>query len=183
MRFILFSCFAAVIVFLSAGCATVREEPPADFGHVKLKRPKNVVYEQISTRGCELQTPREVRAIAGTRQTIDVLLHNNSKREIFIKEWYMTDNYNFSIFYRRLPADRPLDPKTPYQKYTVRIPAKPLPKHAELRLMPGNRAMLAVDLPFVEQLAPGENAIFEVFVATSLHTFKISSKTFMVYTR
>ena len=33
------------------------------------------------------------------------------------------------------------------------------------------------------ELAPGENAIYEVFIATSLKTFKIRSKIFLLYAR
>ena len=63
----------------------------------------------------------------------------------------------------------------------MRIPAKPLPRHAELRLLPGNRAGLTVALPFIGELNPGEKAIFEVYIATSLNTFKIKSDIFTVY--
>jgi hypothetical protein len=179
--FFVFSATAAIL--LSAGCASQVEEIPEDYGHIKFKRPEKVVYEQISTKGMELAVPAEVHALAGTRQTIDVQLINRSKRKVVIKEWYMLDNYNFSIFYRKMPADKPLDPSVPFKEYTVRIPLKPLPKHAELQLLPNNRAVLTVDLPFVGELNPGENAAFEVYVATSLKTFKIKSKSFMLYAR
>lgn len=172
---------AAAALFLAAGCASQVEQVPEDYGHVKFKRPDKVVYEQISTAGCELKTPLEVHAVSGTAQTVDVQLINHSRRKIIIKEWYMLDQYNFSVFYRRLPEDRPVDPKTPFKNYTVRIPAKPLPRHAELRLLPGNRAGLTVALPFIGELNPGEKAIFEVYIATSLNTFKIKSDIFTVY--
>lgn len=177
----IFSATAALL--FSAGCSSSPQKPPEDYGHVKFKRPARVVYEQISSAGCELKTPLEVQAVAGTSHTIDIQLINHSRREIVIKEWYMIDQYNFSVFYRRLPADRPIDPKTPFKNYTVRIPVKPLPHHAELRLLPSNRAALTISLPFIGELDPGETAAFEVYIATSLNTFKIKSPRFMVYAR
>ena len=179
----IFMFSAAAIVLLAAGCASQKEALSEDFGHVKFKRPDKVVYEKIPSSGCELKVPLDVQAVSGTSQLIDVHLINQSRRAVVIKEWYMNDQYNFTVFYRRLPDDKPLDPKTPFKKYAVRIPAKPLPRHAELRLMPANRAVLTVALPFVGELNPGENAAFEVYIATSLNTFKIKSETFMVYAR
>ena len=179
--FFVFSAAAAVL--LSAGCASQVEEIPENYGHIKFKRPEKVVYEQISALGMNLSAPKEVHAVAGTKHTIDLQLINRSKRKVVIKEWYMLDHYNFSIFYRKMPADRPLDSSVPFKEYTVRIPLKPLPQHAELQLMPNNRAVLTIDLPFVGELNPGENAAFETYVATSLKTFKIKSNTFMVYAR
>lgn len=178
---ILRGCTCALALLISAGCASKVENVAEQEAPLKFKRPEKVVYKQIPTQGCELTTPLEVQAVAGTSQLIDVQLINHTRRAIEIDEWYMIDQYNFSVFYRRLPSDKPLDPATPYKNYTVRIPAKPLPRHAELKLMPGNRAVLTLALPFVGELNPGETAAFEVYVATSLKTFKIKSKPFMVY--
>ena len=168
---------------LFCGCSTVEEVPDEDFGHVKFKRPDKVVYEQISSRECELIVPEEVQATAGTPCEIEVQLVNHGRKEIVIKEWYMIDQYNFAVFYRKVPSDRPLDPKTPFKKYAVRIPAKPLPNHSELRINPHNRAMLTVTLPFTGDLNPGENGVYEVVVTTALNTFKIRSRKFMLYAR
>lgn len=179
----IFMFSAAAIALLVAGCASQKEAVSEDFGHVKFKRPDKVTYEQIPSSGCELKVPLEVQATAGTSQLINVHLINHSRRAIVIKEWYMNDQYNFTVFYRRLPAGKPLDPKTPFQKYAVRIPAKPLPRHSGLHLMPSNQAVLTVALPFVGELNPGEMAAFEAYIATSLNTFKIKSETFMVYAR
>ena len=167
-------------VILLAGCTTVQEEP-AEPGPIKFKRPDKIVYQQIPSAGCELQVPQDVKAVAGNQCNIDVQLFNNSRRGLVIKEWYMVDQNNFTVFYRRLPADRPVDKNAPFMQYTPVIPLKPLPRHAELRLHPGNRAMLTVELPFVARLLPGDSAIYEVYIATSLNTFKLRSKRFNVY--
>ena len=182
-RIILRSMFAAALLLTLSACSTPEVIDEDSYGHVKLKRPDKIVYENISTAGCELVTPQDVHAVAGTPFELNVQLVNESRRLLQIKEWYMIDQYNFSIFYRRVPADRPLDKRTPFKKYSVRIPLKPLPRHAELRLRPGNRAMLTVTLPFTGELNPGENASFEVYLATSLNTFKLKSKRFMVHAR
>ncbi len=173
----------SLLALICGGCASNSDESGDDFGRIRLRRPDNVVYKEISTAGCELDVPVDLHAVAGTSTIMNVQLINNSSRKLQIQEWYMIDQYNFSIFYRRLPDDRPMDRTTPFQKYSVTIPAQPQPHHAELRLNPGNRAMLTVALPFIEDLAPGETAVFEVYIATSLNTFKIKSKMFMVYTR
>ncbi|MBE6369886.1 MAG: hypothetical protein E7056_07000 [Lentisphaerae bacterium] len=179
----LFPMAAVLFGTLLCGCSTVTEMPDEDYGHVKFKRPDKVVYEQISARDCQLAVPEEVQAVAGTSCDLEVQLINYGRKEIVIKEWYMIDQYNFAVFYRKIPADRPLDNKMPFKKYAVRIPAKPLPKHAELRINPSNRAVLNITMPFTGELNPGENAAYEVIVATSLNTFKIRSKKFMVYAR
>lgn len=172
-----------IIVVLFSGCATEPVEVDENYGHIRFQRPENVVYQEIPSDGCELAVPVNLHAVAGASCSVEVQLVNHSRRKLHIQEWYMIDQYNFSIFYRRHPADRPLDPATAFEEYTVRIPAKPQPRHSELILNPGNRAVLTVNLPFVGNLAPGENAIYEVFIATSLKTFKIRSKTFLLYAR
>lgn len=180
-----FSLFALAAAVVLSGCASDNPESTADedFGKVKFKRPDKVTYEQISTRDCELNVPGDVQATAGTPSEIPVQLINHGRTAVIIKEWYMVDQYNFQIFYRKVPADKPLDNDVPYQKYSVRIPARPQPRHAELRLNPGNRAVLNVALPFTGDLAPGETAVFEAFVVTSLNTFKLRSPKFHVYAR
>lgn len=180
------SCSAAGLLALALGLTGCSSTPTIDedsYGHVKLKRPEKIVYEQISAAGCELAVPLDVPAVAGTPLELDVQLINESRRELCIKEWYMIDQYNFAVYYRQVPADRPLDKHTPFKSYKVAIPLKPLPRHAELRLRPGNRAMLTVTLPFTGNLNPGEQASFEVYLATNLNTFKIKSKRFMVHAR
>ena len=176
------SALFLLTAIICGGCTTTTEEPDDNFGRIRLRRPDNVVYQNISSAGCELDVPVDLHAVAGTSTTMEVQLINGSSRKLQIHEWYMIDQYNFSIFYRRHPADRPIDRSMPFQEYTVAIPSQPQPHHAELRLNPGNRAQLTVALPFVEKLSPGENAVFEVYIATSLNTFKLKSKTFMVYT-
>ena len=171
-----------LLTIICGGCAGNTEVIDDDFGRIRLRRPDNVVYQEISTAGCELEVPVDLHAVAGTSTIVDVQLINNSSRKLQIHEWYMIDQYNFSVFYRRQPDDRPMDRSIPFKKYTVAIPAQPQPHHADLRLNPGNRAQLTVALPFIAELAPGENAVFEVYIATALNTFKIKSKTFMVYT-
>ena len=178
----LFSLLCLPAVTLWCGCSSP-EPIPEDYGHVKFKRPDKVVYEQIPTAGCILDVPADLHAVSGTPLEMEVQLINNSRRSIVIKEWYMIDQYNFNIFYRRLPSDKPADPQTPFKRISVRIPANPPPRHAELQLKPGNRAALTVTLPFTGDLNPGEEAMFEVAIATSLNTFKLQSKRFMVYAR
>lgn len=170
----------ALVLLLAAGCVS---EAPVDenkFGHMTMKRPDKVAYEQIDTKGLTLEPIGNMVMASGTPGFVYVQLSNHSIRDVQIAEWYMIDQYNFAVYYRRLPADRPADPKTPYQCYSVRIPAKPRPVHSELRLKPHNRAQMLIELPFIGDLAPGEKAEFEVYVATSLMTFKIQTAPFTV---
>ena len=160
------------------GCST-DQTPDENFGKIKVKPPEKIVYEIIPSTGCSLVTAPDVKVIAGDAAAMEVQLVNKSRRELRIKEWYMLDGNNFAIFYRRLPSDRPLDPKTPFKKITPRLTGQP--RHAELRLKPENRAVLTVNLPFVSDLNPGETAAFEVYIASNLNTFKLRSKRFMVY--
>lgn len=172
---------AASVFF--CGCSSNEPVADEDFGKLKVKPPKKIVYEIIPSRGCRLETPHDVNAVSGSAQEIEVRLINNGWKELRIKEWYMLDNYNFAVYYRRLPSDRPLDPKTPFKKFVPHITRKSQPRHAELRLARGNQAVLNVLLPFVGDLNPGEMATFEVYLATNLNTFKLRSSRFMVYAR
>ena len=181
MRFslscVLFSAMASVFIF--SGC--VSEPPPENFGKKKIKPPAKVTYEKISNRFCKLSVPMEIRAVSGTPLTIPVQLINNSTQVLLIKEWYMLDQNNFAICYRRLLPDRPLDKRTPFKKIVPKLMRNPAPRHAELQLKPANRAMFELQIPFIEKLKPGEKATFEVFIATSLKTFSLKSDTFTIY--
>ena len=176
---LLCSTLLIATVLSGAGCAgskSVEKLPP------DIKPPKsNVLPPNISSADCVLTVPRDVKANSGTPCDVDVQLINNGRKDLTLKEWYMLDRNNFSIYYRRVPADRPVAKNTPFKKYTPHIPAKPRPRHAELNLKPGNRAMVTVTLPFTGELAPGEPAVFQAYIATSLVTFKIKSNLFTVY--
>lgn len=170
------------VVFMFCGCVSEQIDLE-NYGKVKFKRPEKIVYKQISSRDCELTVPTELFLASGKPSTVNVQLIYNGKKELYIQEWYMRDQYNFSVFYRRIPSDKPMAPGTAFTEFTEVIPLKPLPRHAELRLTPGNRAMLSVELPFTAKLAAGEEAVYEVYITTALKTFKIKSKRFMVYCR
>lgn len=184
MKFFTAFFLASVLAAVFALCGCVSEQPDLEnYGKVKFKRPEKVVYTQVSSRDCELAVPTEIFPEAGKAAEVNVQLIYHGKKELHIHEWYMIDQYNFSVFYRRIPSDKPMDPKMEFTEYTEIIPIKPLPRHSELRLNPGNRAMLTVKLPFIEKLPAGEKAVYEVYIATSLKTFKIKSKHFMIYCR
>ena len=177
-KIIFFELLMLAAAGLFTGCST-EQTVDENFGKIKVKPPEKIVYEVIPSKGCALVTAPDMKVIAGDAANIEVQLLNNSRRELCIKEWYMLDSNNFAIFYRRLPSDKPLDPKTPFKNITPRLTGQP--RHAELRLKPGNRAVLTVNLPFISDLNPGETAAFEVYIATSLNTFKLRSKRFVVY--
>lgn len=173
---------AALAALLASGC--VSEAPDEDqVGHVSMKRPASVTYEQIDAGDMKLEPVGELRLTAGTPGVISIQLTNHGIKDVQIPEWYMVDQYNFAVYYRRLPDDRPVDPAAPYQCYRVKIPFKPRPVHSELQLKPHNRALMTVTLPFISELAPGEKAEFQVYVATALMTFKIQTAPFTVMTQ
>ena len=181
MRFPTCFCglFSAVSLLIFCGCVT--EVPDKDFGKKKIPPPDKVNYQKISSTHCKIAVPMEVKAISGTPLTIPVQLINNSTRVLLIKEWYMLDQNNFAIFYRRVPADHPLDNRTPFTRIVPRLLRNPPPRHAELQLKPANRAMFELNIPFIGELNPGEKASFEVYIATSLKTFSLKSPRFMIY--
>ena len=169
--------FAAV---LCGGCAADKAPAKPVKAAEKNNKPQ-VLPPKISSAGCVLSVPRNVRAVAGAPCDVDVQLIYNGSQTLELKEWYMLDRNNFSVFYRRIPDDKAADKTIPFKKYTPFIPAKPRPKHATLTLKPGNRAMVTVTLPFTGELAPGEKAVYEAYIATSLVTFKIKSNLFTVF--
>lgn len=173
-----FELFLIAVAACFCGCSTPTR-PDKDFGKIKVKPPEKIVYDVIPSTGCSLVTAPEVKVVSGDAADIEVKLVNRSRRELCIKEWYMLDSNNFAVFYRRVPADRPLKPGTPFKQYAPKLVGKP--RHAELRLKPENQAVLNVNLPFVSELNPGEMAMFEVYLAINLNTFKLRSKTFTVY--
>lgn len=174
------------VMGLLSGCASQPEatmENEDQVGHIKMKRPKNVTYEQISSAGCKLSTASVIHTTSGQPYLLRILLANNSFRKIHIPEWYMLDAYNFIIHYRRLPSDKPTSRKIPFKTIKPFIPIKPLPRHSELILQPGNIAELNIKLPFIEELNPGETATFEVYLSSNLQTFKIKTPVFTVFSR
>ena len=177
-KIIFFELLLLAAAGLFSGCGTA-QIPDENFGKIKVKPPEKIVYEVIPSKGCALLTAPDMKVIAGDAANVEVQLVNNSRRELCIKEWYMLDSNNFAVFYRRVPADRPLKPGTPFKQYAPKLVGKP--RHAELRLKPENQAVLNVNLPFVSELNPGEMAMFEVYLAINLNTFKLRSKTFTVY--
>ena len=129
------SALFLLTAIICGGCTTTTEEPDDNFGRIRLRRPDNVVYQNISSAGCELDVPVDLHAVAGTSTTMEVQLINGSSRKLQIHEWYMIDQYNFSIFYRRHPADRPID----YIKYDV--------EGAEYEALEGSKNTVLRDRP------------------------------------
>ena len=138
---------------------------------------------RVSSKECVLKVPYDITATAGMPLEFSVILSYEGFRQLVIKEWYMFDQYNFEIRYRRLPDDRVPDKNQPFLKYRMKIPKDPAPRRSELMLNQGNRAMLTLNFPIPGELAPGEKAIYEVYVVTALRTFRLASNRMIVRTQ
>lgn len=139
--------------------------------------------QRVSSKECVLKVPYDITATAGTPLEFSVILSYEGFRQLVIKEWFMFDQYNFEIRYRRLPDDRVPDKNQPFLKYRMKMPKTPAPRRSELMLNRGNRAMLTLNFPITGELAPGEKAIYEVYVVTALRTFRLASNRMIVRTQ
>ena len=144
--------------------------------HTKKTLPK------IPTDDFELKIPYDITVSAGTSPEIGLQLAYYGLKTREIKEWYMFDQYNFEVHYRRLALDRINDKKIPFKVHKVKPPKGAESNRSGLILNPANRAMLTVNLPFIGELNPGEKALFEDYVHTSLRTFKLRSNRMLVRT-
>ena len=183
MKTFYYTLFACILLAVSAGGCTVREvEPdPSKFENMP-KRTSQKTLKKIPTGNCELKLPYDITVPAGTSLDLNVQLAYNGRKPLEIKEWYMFDQYNFEVHYRRLAIDRINDKKIPFKVHKVKPPKGAESNRSGLILNPANRAMLTVNLPFIGELNPGEKALFEVYVHTSLRTFKLRSNRMLVRT-
>ena len=181
----IFCClFAAILLAAFTGC-TVREmEPdPSEFENMP-KRTTKKTLQKIPTNECELKIPYDITVNAGTSLDLNIQLAYYGRKTLEIKEWYMFDQYNFEIWYRRLEADRISNSKkVPFKVHKVKPPKGSDVNRSGLILNRDNRAVLTVNLPFTGELNPGEKALFEVYIRTSLRTFKLQSNRMLVRTR
>lgn len=170
-------------VFFS-GCTA--DQPVEDDKNFLDKIPtvvKKSKMKRISSKECTLKVPYDITATAGEPLEFSAILAYEGFRQLVVQEWFMFDQYNFEIRYRRLPDTRVPDKKQPFLKYRMKMPKDPAPRRSELMLNRGNRAMLTLNFPITGELAPGEKAVYEVYVVTSLRTFRLASNRMIVRTR
>ena len=177
---------ASMLALVMTGCSSSRTAEqnldPSEFENMP-KRSSKKVLPKIPTGDCELKIPYDINAQAGTSMELNVILSYYGYKPLEIKEWYMFDPYNFEVRYRRLSADRINDKKTPFKVYSVKPPKGSDVNRSGLILNRDNQAMLTLQLPFIGELNPGEKALFEVYVYTSLRTFKLRSNRMLIRTR
>ena len=181
----IFYCLAAALLLTAfAGGCTVREaEPdPSEFENMP-KRTTKKTKQKIPTGDCELKIPYDITVRAGTSLDLNVQLIYRGRKPLEIKEWYMFDQYNFEIRYRRISADKINTAKVPFKIHKVKPPQGADTNRSGLILNPANQAVLTVNLPFTGELSPGEKALFEVYIYTSLRTFKLRSNRMLVRTQ
>ena len=116
-------------VLLAAGVAPAAEprQSSADAPPGKLRKRGEITSEMIKKVDVSMVEFTRIgaeRLPAGTAGAVAVQMFNHGVKEVEIPEWYMVDEYNFSVFYRRLPSDRPTDPQAPWLRCSPKIPAK-----------------------------------------------------------
>ena len=184
----LFSYFSAVVLLsvFFFGCASddpaEKAKDPSKFENMPKRQTKKTL-PKIPTGDFELKIPYDITVSAGTAPEIGIQLVYYGRKTQEIKEWYMFDAYNFEIWYRRLDADNLNSKKVPFKKYRVMPPKGTDVNRSGLILNRDNQAMLTLPLPFIGELNPGEKALFEVYVYTSLRTFKLRSNRMLIRTR
>ena len=175
---------AALLWLLAAGCASP-SAPPADPegppppGLKKRGPVTEDMVRKVDTSKVEFAQIGNTRLTAGTAGVIGVQMFNHGDRDVEVPEWYMQDNCNFTVHYRRLP-DGVSDAKVPWRKCEPRIPAKA--RRVPLILKPRTRARFLVEVPFLGDLDPGAREAFEVYVSTRLRTVHMRTPTFILTT-
>lgn len=176
-------CFSAVILLTAffCGCssndADQTDKDPSKFENMPKRQVKKTL-QKIPTGDCELKIPYDITVTAGTSQELNIQLAYYGRKTLEVKEWYMFDRYNFEIRYRRLETNKLNNKKIPFKVFRLKPPKGA--NRSGLILNRGNRAVLSMNLPFVGELNPGEKALFEVYVSTTLKTFKLRSNRMLV---
>ena len=177
---------ALTVSIISAGCSSGGKTPeldPTKFENMP-KRVTKKTLPKISTDECELKIPYDITVNAGTSLDLNIQLAYYGRKTLEIKEWYMFDQYNFDVWYRKLETGKiSNDKKLPFKLYKVKPPKGSDVNRSGLILHRDNRAVLTVTLPFTGELNPGEKALFEVYISTNLRTFKLRSNRMLVRTR
>lgn len=184
-------CTAAATV-LAVGCSSDKAGTPqfpakektkvTDFDRMP-KRVTKKVLPIIPSNQCELKLPYDLTATAGTSLDVNVFLAYYGHKPLEIKEWYMFDQYNFEVHYRRIDAENRSSQKTPFKVCSIKPPKGADPYRSGVILNRNNKAVLTVNMPFIGELNPGEKAVFEVYIQTSLRTFKLRSNRMLIRTR
>ena len=175
----------AALFLLAAGCASPADSPadkkdlPAPPGLKKRGEITGEMVRKVDTSKVEFNQIGNTRLTAGTAGVIGVEMFNFGDRDVEVPEWYMLDNHNFTVHYRRVP-DGVSGEKIPWRKVEPKIPAKS--RRVPLILKPRTRARFLVETPFVGELDPGQKEAFEVYVATNLRTVHMKTPTFLVTT-
>ena len=183
-----FNCFSAVVLlaFFVCGCTSDKSaesiKDPGKFENMPHRHTKKTL-PKIPTDDFELKIPYDITVSAGTSPEIGIQLAYYGLKTREIKEWYMLDAYNFEIWYRRLDAGKLNGKKVPFKKYRVMPPQGTDVNRSGLIMNRNNRAMLSMNLAFISELNPGEKALFEAYVNTTLRTFKLRSNRMLIRTK
>ena len=173
------------LVLLMPGCAAPEKTPvdkkdlPAPPGLKKRGEITEEMVRKVDTSKVEFTQIGNTRLAAGTAGVIGVEMFNLGDRDVEVPEWYMLDNHNFTVHYRRVP-DGATGEKIPWRKCEPKIPPKA--RRVPLILKPRTRARFLVETPFIGDLDPGQKEAFEVYVATRLRTVHMRTPTFVLTT-
>ena len=176
------SGLAALILLAAAGCADTpvdKKDLPAPPGLKKRGEVTEEMVRKVDTSKVQFNQIGNTRLTAGTAGVVGVEMFNLGDRDVEVPEWYMLDNHNFTVHYRRVP-DGEVGKKIPWSKCEPKIPAKA--RRVPLVLKPRTRARFLVETPFVGELDPGQKELFEVYVATNLRTVHMKTPVFLVTT-
>ena len=156
-----------------AGCSTSRmPEMKTAIGVPDGK----VAYKPVPTRGLSLRMPGKTTVYAGEKTALTFAIANNGSKAVTIAEWYSCEPDNLIIMVQ--PWLTGMKEPDPDNWIELSFDLKKPVMHYPMTLLPGNQAMVAKELPFVEklQVSPGMARRFFVKAKTNLKSLPLESE-------
>lgn len=171
--------YPAILLTALFFCSCVTEKPVKE--RMVLGVPEGKFrYKDVNPAPLELVMISKPVLRAGEKAELIFSLKNNGSRAVDIQEWlrHEPDNIVISIQPWLTEMTQPDPERWIELSFDRRKPVF----HYPLTLMPGNQAMIAKELPFIEKLriAPRSERRFFVKAAMTLKSLKLSSKVFTI---
>ena len=162
------------LLFLTSGCVT--EEGP------KMKLAMGVPdgtleYQTVSPRNLSLKMISKPTVYAGEKTNLIFSLSNDGFREVSIPEWYSHEQDNVIVYAQ--PWTTEMTQPHPDGWIELSFDLRKPVMHYPLKLLPGNKVLIAKELPFVEQLqvSPGKKRRYFIKSKLNLKSLKLGSDT------
>jgi len=156
-----------------AGCATPRmPEMKSAIGVPD----GQINYPPVSTRGMALLMPGKTTFTAGEKTAVTLSVANNGQKAVTIAEWYSNESDNLIIMVQ--PWLTGMKEPDPDNWIELSFDLKKPVMHYPMTLLPGNRAMVSKELPFIEklQVSPGMARRFFIKAKTNLKSLPLESE-------